>query len=127
MTDEQRLVYIFKQFAKATQQIVDAMLEESSSLIVNHPEWYEIEVENRSGGVDKVCAEGEDLGKLLEEAVPPIEDAATQVESAGFDWWYLMDCLATYVWKIVRNRIEKEMECAISAKVEQTDDIWKCL
>lgn len=50
MTDEQRLVYIFKQFAKATQQIVDTMLEESSSLIVNHPEWYEIEVENRSGG-----------------------------------------------------------------------------
>ena len=109
MTDEQRLVYIFKQFTKATQQIVDAMVKESISLIANHPEWYETEVENRSGGTDTVCAEGEELGRLLEEVVPPLEDAATQVESAGFDWWYLMDCLAEQVWQVVNKRnLEEE-------------------
>ena len=91
MTDKAKLIATYELLASQVESAVEDFLNEAASIIAEHPEWYETEVENRSGGTDKVCAEGEALCMQLEEEMPKLEDAAAYSESVGFDWWYLMD------------------------------------
>lgn len=117
MSDEAKLIATYELLAYQAQSAVEDFLDEAAAIIAEHPEWYEVEVENRSGGTDKVCAEGEALSMKLEEEMPKLEDAATYIESVGFDWWYLMDCLAKEVWKIVKRKQDEALLATSLAQV----------
>lgn len=117
MSDEAKLIATYELLASQVESAVEDFLVEAAAIIAEHPEWYEVEAENRSGGTDKVCAEGDALGKKLEEEMPKLEDAATYIESVGFDWWYLMDCLAKEVWKIVKRKQDEALLATSLAQV----------
>ena len=100
MSDEAKLIATYDLFADTLESAVEDFLDEAAPIIANHPEWYE--TTDKDG--DKVCAEGNKLGEILDEKLPKLDYEVARIEGAGFDYFYMMERLAGEVWKIVKRK-----------------------
>ncbi len=105
MTDEEKLFYTFETFADGVESAFETFLDEAAPIIAKHPEWYE--TLDKDG--DKVCAEGNKLGEMLDEQLPKLDYAIARIEGAGFEYFYMMERLASEVWKIVKRKQDEAL------------------
>lgn len=100
MTDtESKLLASFKVFAGDVERAREQFVEIAAPLILELG-WHE--VEDKDG--DKVCANEYELDAILSRKVPKMDDISAEVESTGFEWYFLMECLAGAIWDIAKKK-----------------------
>lgn len=99
MTDtETKLLASFKVFAGDIERARDQFLESAAPLIVDLG-WHKVKDDDG----DMVCANEVELDAILSRKMPKMDDVGAEVESAGFEWYFLMECLAGAIWDITKK------------------------
>lgn len=98
MTDEEKVTINLELLAADIERAIERFTENVVPVILQHPEWYE--GVDKDG--DKVMLDGNEIYNRLCNSIPRFEDASTDVECAGLDWFPFMDYLAGELWRKVR-------------------------
>ncbi len=100
MTDtETKLLAAFRALAYDIERARDSFLDAAAPMIVDLG-WHE--VKDKDG--DKVCANEVELDAILSRKMAKMDDISAEVESAGFEWYFLMECLAGAIWDIAKKK-----------------------
>ena len=100
-SDEKALCDALQTFASEIEVAKDKMLSIVAPIVARNPVWYN--VPDKDG--DMVFATERELSDNLDRLIPKFEDCSLEVESAGFDYDYLIERIAGESWAIVKKEV----------------------
>ena len=100
-SDEKALCEALETFASEIEAARDKMLSIVAPIVARNPVWYN--VPDTDG--DMVFANERELSDNLDRLIPKFEDCSLAVESAGFDYDYLIERIAGEAWAIVKKEV----------------------